>query len=248
MIDISKCRSTRDIDSSSWYTNPDHNFIMTLSALRTKLPIRLASLQVRANQDENCECELLPRPEQLNVLSDGLATEVLEDLRAANKHTETVIRLPRLSSGWHRVHYKPGKKPLEFRACIQKRNNWTSHIYDAIHWTAYRAAISALTDNVRTFVIKLSHKLPVGVRERRCGAASGICPTCIQPETVPHLYLCHYYRTTWRDQFITRLTKHLKDTSTGADLRCTIVKGIQQWFLIEDTSATDEPDTIIQLR
>jgi hypothetical protein len=85
----------------------------------------------------------------------------------------------------------------------------------SISWTAYRAANSALTENVRTFVIKLSHSwLPVGVREHRCGAATDTCPECIQPETVPYLYLCRS-RTTWRDQFITQLTKHLKDASTA---------------------------------
>jgi hypothetical protein len=61
---------------------------MTLNALRTKLPLRLGSLHVRAHQDENCEFELLPRPEQLDILADQLATEVLKDLRAADKPTE----------------------------------------------------------------------------------------------------------------------------------------------------------------
>jgi hypothetical protein len=86
---------------------------MTLSALRTKLPIRLASLHVHAHHDEYCDFELLPRPEQLNVLADRLATEVLEDLRAgfraADKPTP-VTRMPRLSLGWHRIHQKPGGK------------------------------------------------------------------------------------------------------------------------------------------
>jgi hypothetical protein len=65
---------TRDIDSSSWYTNPDHDVIMTRSALRTKLPFWLASLHVRAHQDGHCEFNLLPRPAQLNVLADELAS------------------------------------------------------------------------------------------------------------------------------------------------------------------------------
>jgi hypothetical protein len=140
----------------------------------------------------------------------------------------------------------------EIRAYIQQHNNWTDHIFDSRKWTVYRAAISALTDNIRAFVIKLGHNwLPVGVRERRCGAATDTCPKCIQPETVPHLYLCHS-RTTLRDQFITQLAMHLKDTSTAAastaaDLRCTIERGIQQWFLTDDTNATDEADTTIQL-
>jgi hypothetical protein len=47
---------------------------MTLSALRAKLTLQLASLHVRGHQDKHCEFELLTRPQQLNVL----ATEVLE--------------------------------------------------------------------------------------------------------------------------------------------------------------------------
>jgi hypothetical protein len=79
---------TQDIDSSSWYTNPDHDVIMTLGALRTKFPLCLASLQVHAHQDENCEFNLLSRPAQLNVLADEDASEVLEDLQAADQPTK----------------------------------------------------------------------------------------------------------------------------------------------------------------
>jgi hypothetical protein len=135
----------------------------------------------------------------------------------------------------------------EIRAYIQQRNDWADHIFDSISWTAYRLAISALIENVRTFVIKLSHNwLPVGVRERRCGAATGTCPKCIQPETVPHLYLCHS-RTTWRDQFIAQLAKNLKDASTAADRRYTIVNGIHKWILTDDTYVPDEPDPTTKL-
>jgi hypothetical protein len=54
------------------------------------------------------------------------------------------------------------------------------------------------------------------------------------------LYLCHS-RTNWREQFIDKLTKHLKDASTAADLRC-IVEGSQKWFQTDDTNESDEPD------
>jgi hypothetical protein len=76
-------------------------------------------------------------------------------------------------------------------------------------------------------------------------AATDTCPKCIQLETVCHLYLCHS-RTNWRDQFINKLTKHLKDASTAADLRCTIVEGIQKWFLANDVNESDEPDPTTQ--
>jgi hypothetical protein len=43
------------------------------------------------------------------------------------------------------------------------------------------------------------------------------------------------------------LTKHLKDATTAADLRCTFVEGIQQWFTTADTNESDQPDASTQL-
>jgi hypothetical protein len=40
---------------------------------------------------------------------------------------------------------------------IQKRNNWTDHIFDSINWTAYRSTSSMLTENAQTFAIQASH-------------------------------------------------------------------------------------------
>jgi hypothetical protein len=89
--------------------------------------------------------------------------------------------------------------------------------------------------------------LPVGVRKHKYGGPNATCPKCIQPEKVRHyLYLCHS-RTNWRDQFIDKLTKHLKDASTAADLRCSIVEGIQKWFRTDDTNEPDAPDPTTQL-
>jgi hypothetical protein len=68
------------IDSSSLYTKPDNDIIMTLRALWTNLPLRLASLNFRGYQDEKCDCNLLSRPAHLNVLADHLATDALMDL------------------------------------------------------------------------------------------------------------------------------------------------------------------------
>jgi hypothetical protein len=118
----------------------------------------------------------------MSLPTDSLPTEVLKDLRAADEATE-LYPFPACRAnrdGCHRVRYKPGKSTLtnefpeyEIRVYIQQRNNWSDHIFDSINRTAYRAAISALTDNIRTCTIKLSHKwLPVGFRERRCGAAT----------------------------------------------------------------------------
>jgi hypothetical protein len=45
----------------------------------------------------------------------------------------------------------------KLRAYTQQRNNWTDQISDSSSWTAYRSAISLLTDYIRTSVIKISH-------------------------------------------------------------------------------------------
>jgi hypothetical protein len=126
----------------------------------------------------------------------------------------------------------------EIRAYLQQGNGWNALTLDSINWTAYQAAISAFTTQVRTFVIKLSHDwLPVGVQEHQYGAPNATCPKCLQPETVRHLFLCHS-RTNWRDQFIDKLTKRLKDASTTADLRCNIVEDIQKCFRTDDALVT----------
>jgi hypothetical protein len=44
-----------------------------------------------------------------------------------------------------------------------------------------------------------------------------------------------------------RSVVYLKDASTAADLRCTIIEGIQKWFLTDDMNESDEPDPTTQL-
>jgi hypothetical protein len=57
----------RDVDSPSWYLKPDHDVIMTLSAIREKLPFELITLHVKGHQDDEREYGDRTRPEQLNV-------------------------------------------------------------------------------------------------------------------------------------------------------------------------------------
>jgi hypothetical protein len=52
------------------------------------------------------------------------------------------------------------------------------------------------------------------------------CPQCSEIETVPHLYRCQS-RAQWRNRFVIHLHGHLKDTKTAADLRRTIIQGIE---------------------
>jgi hypothetical protein len=43
-------------------------------------------------------------------------------------------------------------------------------------------------------------------------------------------------RAQWRNRFVIHLHGHLKDTKTAADLRRTIIQGIESWFITGDTN------------
>jgi cytidylate kinase len=128
------------------------------------------SLHVRAHQDGNCEFNPLSRPAQLSILTDQLASEVLGDLRATEFNLLLACRAYLRDGRGHITSREKHMLTNEFpeyasREYLQQRNNWTDHIVDSIDWTAYRAVISAVTDNVRTFVIKISHNwLPTPMR------------------------------------------------------------------------------------
>jgi hypothetical protein len=96
-------------------------------------------------------------------------------------------------------------------------------------------------------VVKVTHGwLPIGVRERRCSATTDLCPQCDEIETAPHLYRCEA-RAEWRHRFLIHLQGHLQGTDTAADIRCKIIKGIENWFLTGDTNDLNSTDPIVQI-
>ena len=241
----------KDVDSSSWYLKPDHDVIMTLSEVRKGLPFKLSSRYVKSHQDDEREFEDLTRPEQLNVLADRCATAALDKLRAAGK-TTAFYPLPgcrghlRDRNGRHitsceYAHSENALPENELRDYLQRRNDWSNATYNSINWSAYGSASAGLSDNARTFVVKFTHNwLPIGVRKRRCSAASDLCRHCNECETVPHLCRCQS-REAWRHRFLIHLNGHLIETKTATDIRCIITKGIASWFL---NGATNDPDSI----
>jgi hypothetical protein len=97
---------TRDVDSSSWYTNPDHDIIMSLGALRTKFPIRLALLHVRAHQDENREIENNSMSLSTNSLPRySRISEQLTNLPSSTRYPPAAPIF-----GDAQLHHKPKKK------------------------------------------------------------------------------------------------------------------------------------------
>jgi hypothetical protein len=84
-------------------------------------------------------------------------------------------------------------------------------------------------------VVKLTHGwLPIGVREEtmqwydRQMSAMQRNRDCSPPVPLPV--------EQWRNRFVIHLHGHLKDTKTAADLRRTIIQGIESWFITGDTN------------
>jgi hypothetical protein len=179
---------------------------MTLSKLRKRLPFKLISRHVRSHQDDTRHFAHLTRPEQLNVLANHRATAALDKLSAAGK-TTAFYPLPacrgylREGNGRYITSREictltTALSENELRGYLQQRSDCLNETYNSINWSVYSSASAGLTDNARTFVVKLSHHnwLPIGIRERRCKHYNEV-------ETAPHLHRCQT-REMWRHHFL----------------------------------------------
>jgi hypothetical protein len=122
----------------------------------------------------------------------------------------------------------------ELRAYLQRRNNWSDEVYDSISWPAYRSASTKLSDSERTFVVKLTHGCYPLAYAKTMQWYDRQMSAMQRNRDVPHLY-CQS-RAQWRNRFVIHLHGHLKDTKTAADLRRTIIQGIESWFITGDTN------------
>jgi hypothetical protein len=82
---------------------------MTLSALRAKLSLGLASLHVRAHRDGNCENNLLAQLIQLNVLADEL--ELDEECIHRRRFSSAVVQSPAGRGTKHKAKYTMPRTP-----------------------------------------------------------------------------------------------------------------------------------------
>jgi hypothetical protein len=54
-------------------------------------------------------------------------------------------------------------------------------------------------------------------------------------------------RAQWRNRFLILLQGHLTETDTAADIRCMIIKGIENWFLNGDTNNPESIEAVEQI-
>jgi hypothetical protein len=100
---------------------------------------------------------------------------------------------------------------------------------------------------LRTFVVKLTHGwLPIGVRERRCSATNDLARNASKSRLF-HTCTAARRASTWRNRFLILLQGHLTETDTAADIRCMIIKGIENWFLNGDTNNPESIEAVEQI-
>jgi hypothetical protein len=139
---------SRDIESSSWYTNPVHDVIMTLSALRhrytsagTETDIANSTFSHDLHSSMSLPTNSIPKYSRTSEHRINLSRSTHYP-HAASTYVMTQGTSQATKNARSRIEFPK----YEIRAYLQQRNGWTTHTLDPINWTAYQAAISGLTD------------------------------------------------------------------------------------------------------
>jgi hypothetical protein len=143
-------------------------------------------LHVKSHQDDSMEIHLLPWVAQMNVHTDSLATDFLDNCAEPAKlapftpasqasltiHGETITR--RCASGLRQAANSP-----QICQHLMARNDWTCATFRSINWEAPGKAMNTLENSVKTFIVKFAHDLLPTCRHMH-GSKS------LPPPPVPH--------------------------------------------------------------
>ena len=234
-------RIQREWDEVTFWKEGDSDVIDLLAKTREDLP-RISTEHIKGHQDDDMEYDELPRPAQLNVLADELATLALNEAHESSRgQAPNMIPLP--NCGAYLIHngqYQTSKEEqlLQFAIhekemddYLRERNEWTQDTVEGIDWTAHHRALKRVDWNKKVFILKLSHRwLPTGTKMLTWKKQShDECKLCKTSEIYDHLFLCPQ-RGIWRAEFLDKLRKHLDGFRTAADIRTTIMKNVKGWL------------------
>jgi hypothetical protein len=200
------------------------------------LPMTIEFIHVKSHQDKDTEVHLLPWNAQMNVCTDHLATDFLDNYAEASKiipfirpsqasltiQGETITR--RFAN---RLRQAASGPPLRERIII--RNHWTAETFTSINWEAPGKALDTLEHSTQIVIIKFAHgHLPTRKHMLRIGEAeTDKCPACIHNmEDEWHILTCAK-REEWRATLIKNLTDLLHITKTQPDLTLILLQGIR---------------------
>jgi hypothetical protein len=208
------------------------------------LPHRITIEWVKGHQDRgNTPIADLPRPAQMNIIADTLASEYW---RTGHLITSPQVLIypasqigltinHRLISNHHKCHIRHASLLPALRQYLMRRNAWTPQVYSSIAWSAHDLALQRLSPSQRQTIAKFQHRwLPVGhnqskhnvILPKRCM----LCSTC-PDETEDHICLCpHPSLNEVRVTALSQLDSTMKDYGTDQILRSVITQGIWGWL------------------
>ena len=234
-------RVQQEWDEASYWKDGDSDVIDLLAKTREELP-RISTQHIKGHQDDHEEYDELPRPAQLNVLADELATQALNEAQELSPG-QAPRMIPLSNCGAYLIHnerYQTSKEEevlqyalheKEMDDYLRVRNEWTQDTVESIDWVAHHRALKRVDWNKKVFILKLSHRwLPTGAKMLTWKKQShDECKLCKHSETNDHLFQCPQ-RGIWRADFLDKLRKHLDGFRTAADIRTTILKNVKGWL------------------
>jgi hypothetical protein len=193
---------------------------------------------VKGHQDDKIKYEDLSRPSQLNVIADNLATRHRLYIRnlypkeriegpALPACTATLYHNNKRITGYERRTLRSSWPIKQFKKYIITKFNWKAGQFDLMNWPAYKSARRCAPRHIKKFVNKLqTNWLPTNARLHTIYGTSPDCCSCLDQETINHLYQCHT-RSEWRTKFLASLEQLLKKHGTEETIQSTILQALR---------------------
>ncbi len=206
---------------------------------------------VIGHQDDNGKYKDLPRPLQLNIIANNLATR--HRLYIPNLYPKERIKGPALPA-CNAVLYHNNQRitgyechtlcsswaTKQYKTYIITKHKWTAGQYDLMNWPAYQLARRCAPRHLKQFVNKLqTNWLPTNARLHKIYGTSPDCCSCLHPESINHLYQCPT-RSEWQSKFLTALEQLLDKHGTEPTLKTTILQALR--LELDNTNIKQQPD------
>jgi hypothetical protein len=204
------------------------------------------TLHVKGHQDKIKPYHELPRPAQLNIDADKLASEALTHIMAtsspppssANPHCHAYLRNNKLLVSSNEQTLLRWKW-AEFRIQQYYARKFKIRIKQLhyINWAGLRLARNQLSHAEKRFNIKLTTNwLPINEKCFRSGKVITLCHRCNDPESITHIFQCNKNKEQ-RQQYIDQIASVLTENQTAPDIHTAIIYGLYQWLNLPTTTA-----------
>ena len=229
---VQRIRELQKYTQEQWYPQVygwgDADIINEIFIAIKQLNIPFSIFHVKGHQDDKKSYKELPRPAQLNVQADQLATIALQHQFWNKNHKPIFDPMPHCKIYLRRneeFHCSNELKTLRWSKSINKlqtylcnRHQWERKTIKAIDWEGFKRARKR-TKDIHSFTTKwICRWLAVNTRLSREEGIADKCPCCSEPETVHHLYLCQS-RNQWKQEFLHQLADKMDEQQTHPTIK-----------------------------